>query len=124
MHFVHGACHVSYVMFLCVAYRASYVVHCESWIVSHAVCIAWHILCAVLHNVSRVVYSLPRDMRPAHVPYVVRGMFQATITVEALHDGVDFSLPLTRAKFEELNQDLFKKTLDVSFRAFEFGDFW
>eukprot|EP00903_Cladosiphon_okamuranus_P013268 g12372.t1 len=37
---------------------------------------------------------------------------QATITVEALHDGIDFSLALTRAKFEELNQDLFKKTLD------------
>ncbi|CAM9940422.1 unnamed protein product [Ectocarpus sp. 6 AP-2014] len=37
---------------------------------------------------------------------------QATITVEALHDGIDFSLSLTRAKFEELNQDLFKKTLD------------
>eukprot|EP00904_Undaria_pinnatifida_P000376 jgi/Undpi1/10339/HiC_scaffold_29.g12789.m1 len=37
---------------------------------------------------------------------------QATITVEALHEGVDFSLALTRAKFEELNQDLFKKTLD------------
>lgn len=40
---------------------------------------------------------------------------QATITVEALHEGIDFSLTLTRAKFEELNQDLFKKTLDVSF---------
>lgn len=40
--------------------------------------------------------------------------WQATITVEALHDGIDFSLALTRAKFEELNQDLFKKTLDVS----------
>lgn len=39
---------------------------------------------------------------------------QATITVEALHQGVDFSLPLSRAKFEELNQDLFKNTLDVS----------
>lgn len=40
---------------------------------------------------------------------------KATITVEALHQGVDFALPITRAKFEELNQDLFKKTLDVSF---------
>lgn len=39
---------------------------------------------------------------------------QATITVEALHEGMDFSLALTRAKFEELNHDLFKKTLDVS----------
>lgn len=42
---------------------------------------------------------------------------QATITVEALHDGIDFSLALTRAKFEELNQDLFKKTLDVCMYA-------
>lgn len=33
--------------------------------------------------------------------------------MEALQDGIDFSLPLTRAKFEELNQDLFKKTLEV-----------
>lgn len=40
-------------------------------------------------------------------------LVQATITVEALHEGIDFSLALTRAKFEELNQDLFKKTLDV-----------
>ncbi|CAN0537365.1 unnamed protein product, partial [Scytosiphon promiscuus] len=42
---------------------------------------------------------------------------QATITVEALHEGVDFSIMLTRAKFEELNQDLFKNTLDVSYYA-------
>lgn len=47
--------------------------------------------------------------------YIVRVPAQATITVEALHDGIDFSLALTRAKFEELNQDLFKKTLDVRF---------
>lgn len=37
---------------------------------------------------------------------------QTTITVEALHQGVDFTLPITRARFEELNQDLFRKTLD------------
>jgi chaperone protein DnaK len=35
----------------------------------------------------------------------------ATVDVEALHQGVDFSLPISRAKFEELNNDLFKKTL-------------
>jgi len=37
---------------------------------------------------------------------------QTTIEIEAFHDGVDFSEKLTRAKFEELNIDLFKKTLD------------
>ncbi|KAK9470425.1 heat shock protein 70 family [Dipodascopsis tothii] len=33
------------------------------------------------------------------------------VEIEAFHDGVDFSETLTRAKFEELNLDLFKKTL-------------
>merc|ERR1711998_712910 len=36
---------------------------------------------------------------------------QARLEVEALFDGVDFSETLTRARFEELNMDLFKKTL-------------
>ena len=36
---------------------------------------------------------------------------QARAEIEALHDGIDFSETLTRARFEELNQDLFKKTL-------------
>ena len=33
------------------------------------------------------------------------------IEIEAFHDGEDFSETLTRAKFEELNIDLFKRTL-------------
>ncbi|BDD62897.1 ATPase with role in protein import into the ER [Monascus purpureus] len=33
------------------------------------------------------------------------------IEIEAFHEGNDFSETLTRAKFEELNMDLFKKTL-------------
>merc|ERR1719426_73315 len=36
---------------------------------------------------------------------------QARIEIEALFDGVDFSETLTRARFEELNADLFKNTL-------------
>lgn len=34
-----------------------------------------------------------------------------TIEIESLHQGIDFSLPLTRAKFEEMNNDLFKKMM-------------
>ena len=34
-----------------------------------------------------------------------------TIEVDALKGGEDFSYTMTRAKFEELNADLFKKTL-------------
>ncbi|KAI9219196.1 dnaK-type molecular chaperone bipA [Blastocladiella britannica] len=33
------------------------------------------------------------------------------VEIEAFHDGNDFSETLTRAKFEELNNDLFKKTI-------------
>jgi len=36
---------------------------------------------------------------------------QVRIEIEALHDGLDFSEPLTRARFEELNNDLFRKTM-------------
>lgn len=36
---------------------------------------------------------------------------QVRIEIEALFDGVDFSESLTRARFEELNMDLFKKTM-------------
>ncbi|CAE7625833.1 BIP5 [Symbiodinium microadriaticum] len=36
---------------------------------------------------------------------------QARLEIEALYDGTDFSETLTRARFEELNADLFKNTL-------------
>merc|ERR1712028_221484 len=36
---------------------------------------------------------------------------QARAEIEALFDGIDFSETLTRARFEELNNDFFKKTL-------------
>ncbi|OLQ00121.1 Heat shock 70 kDa protein [Symbiodinium microadriaticum] len=37
---------------------------------------------------------------------------QASIEVDSLLDGLDFSLAVSRAKFEELNQDLFKRSMD------------
>ena len=36
---------------------------------------------------------------------------QAFIEIDSLYDGVDFSSTLTRARFEEMNQDLFRKCL-------------
>lgn len=39
-------------------------------------------------------------------------MTSVKITIESLIDGHDFSETLTRAKFEELCAELFKKTLD------------
>lgn len=44
---------------------------------------------------------------------------QVRIEIEALVDGKDFSEPLTRARFEELNMDLFKKTMTPVKKAME-----
>ncbi|XP_008644508.1 heat shock 70 kDa protein BIP2 [Zea mays] len=41
----------------------------------------------------------------------LRSQHQVRVEVESLFDGVDFAEQLTRAKFEELNVDLFRKTL-------------
>jgi heat shock protein 5 len=41
--------------------------------------------------------------------------------VDDLVEGVDFKESLTRAKFEELNADLFKKTLDPCAKVLEDG---
>nr|GEY55020.1 luminal-binding protein [Tanacetum cinerariifolium] len=44
---------------------------------------------------------------------------QVRVEIESLFDGVDFSEPLTRARFEELNNDLFKKTMGPVKKAME-----
>ena len=44
---------------------------------------------------------------------------QVRVEIESLAEGVDLSEPLTRARFEELNSDLFKKTLGPVKKAME-----
>jgi len=44
---------------------------------------------------------------------------QAKVEIESFHEGEDFGETLTRAKFEELNNDLFKKTLTPVERVLE-----
>ncbi|KAI3756065.1 hypothetical protein L1987_55878 [Smallanthus sonchifolius] len=38
---------------------------------------------------------------------------ETSIDIDFLHDGIDFSLKFTRAKFEELNMDLFNKCIQI-----------
>jgi len=58
---------------------------------------------------KRAVQKLRREVE--RVKRTLSTQHQARVEVEALFDGVDFSESLTRARFEELNMDLFKKTL-------------
>merc|ERR1711871_1144118 len=47
---------------------------------------------------------------------------QARLEIEGLTEGIDFSESLTRARFEELNNDLFKKTLGPVQKVLEDAD--
>ena len=46
-----------------------------------------------------------------HHPALTAAPLQVRVEIESLAPGVDLSEPLTRARFEELNNDLFKKTM-------------
>ena len=37
---------------------------------------------------------------------------QTTIEIDSLYEGIDFNTSITRARFEELNMDLFRKTME------------
>ncbi|KAM7260255.1 hypothetical protein ACFE04_015996 [Oxalis oulophora] len=39
-------------------------------------------------------------------------LVKATIEIDSLHQGIDFQVTITRAKFEELNMDLFRKCME------------
>lgn len=46
------------------------------------------------------------------------------VEIESFMDGLDFSETLTRAKFEDLNGDLFKKTLLPVEKVLKDGNFF
>merc|ERR1712151_1016374 len=58
---------------------------------------------------KRAVQKLRREVE--RVKRTLSSQHQARLEIESLFDGIDFSETLTRARFEELNMDLFKKTL-------------
>jgi heat shock protein 5 len=59
---------------------------------------------------KRAVQKLRREVERAKK--VLSSQTQVRIEIEAFHGGEDFSETLSRARFEEINIDLFKKTLD------------
>ncbi|EMF17790.1 Hsp70 chaperone BiP/Kar2 [Sphaerulina musiva SO2202] len=58
---------------------------------------------------AKTMGKLKREVEKAK--RALSSQMSTKIEIEAFHDGADFSETLTRAKFEELNNDLFKKTL-------------
>lgn len=66
---------------------------------------------------ARAVQKLRREVERAK--RALSSQHQVRVEIESLFDGIDLSEPLTRARFEELNNDLFKKTLGPVKKAME-----
>jgi heat shock protein 5 len=69
---------------------------------------------------KKAVQKLRREVE--RVKRVLSSQHQGRLEIESLFDGIDFSETLTRARFEELNADLFKKTLGPVKAVMDDGD--
>ncbi|KAG2435340.1 hypothetical protein HXX76_007413 [Chlamydomonas incerta] len=66
---------------------------------------------------ARALQKLRREAERAK--RALSSQHQVRVEIEALYEGIDLSEPLTRARFEELNMDLFKKTMDPVKKAMD-----
>jgi len=73
-----------------------------------------------LRKDARAVQKLRREVEKAK--RALSAAHQVRVEVESLYEGEDFSETLTRAKFEELNMDLFKGTLKPVQKVLEDSD--
>jgi len=73
-----------------------------------------------LRKDTRAVQKLRREVEKAK--RALSAAHQVRVEVESLIDGEDFSETLTRAKFEELNMDLFRGTLKPVQKVLEDAD--
>lgn len=69
---------------------------------------------------KRALQKLRREVE--RVKRTLSSQHQARLEIEGLMEGTDFSETLTRARFEELNLDLFKKTLGPVQKVLEDAD--
>jgi len=69
---------------------------------------------------DRAVQKLRREVEKAK--RALSSAHQTMVEIESFYDGEDFSEPLTRAKFEELNMDLFRSTMIPVKKVIEDGD--
>mmetsp|Transcript_1372 Transcript_1372/g.8501 ORF Transcript_1372/g.8501 Transcript_1372/m.8501 type:complete len:633 (+) Transcript_1372:294-2192(+) len=70
---------------------------------------------------KRAIQKLRRECERAK--RTLSSQHQARVEIESLVDGIDLSEPLTRARFEELNNDLFRKTMTPVKKAMEDAGF-
>jgi len=70
-----------------------------------------------LRSDLRAMGKLKREVEKAK--RTLSSQMSVRIEIENIMDGIDFSETLTRAKFEELNMDLFKRTLEPVRRVLE-----
>jgi len=70
---------------------------------------------------KKAVQKLKREVEKAK--RALSTTHEVRIEIENLYDGIDFSEPLTRARFEDLNSDLFKATMTPVQKALDDAGF-
>jgi len=70
---------------------------------------------------ARALQKLRREAERAK--RALSSQHQVRMEIEALYEGIDLSEPLTRARFEELNMDLFRKTMGPVKKALDDANF-
>merc|ERR1712038_1486054 len=73
-----------------------------------------------LRKDNRAVQKLRREVEKAK--RALSSAHQAKVEIESFYDGEDFTETLTRAKFEELNMDLFRSTMKPVQKVMEDAD--
>jgi len=73
-----------------------------------------------LRKDNRAVQKLRREVEKAK--RALSSAHQVRVEIESLYEGEDFSETLTRAKFEELNMDLFRSTMKPVGKVLEDAD--
>lgn len=65
-------------------------------------------------NLLLTVHLIPCRLRTAceRAKRTLSSTAQTSIELDSLFEGVDFATSITRARFEELNMDLFRKCMD------------
>jgi heat shock protein 5 len=70
---------------------------------------------------ARALQKLRREAERAK--RALSSQHQVRVEIESLYEGIDLSEPLTRARFEELNMDLFRKTMGPVKKAMDDAGF-
>jgi hypothetical protein len=83
----------------------------------HAACLKWYLVQEFKRKYKKDISGNPRALRRLRTSCerakrTLSASSQTSIEIDSLYEGVDFYSSITRARFEELNMDLFRRCME------------